>query len=150
MTETIIITADTIIDGSGQNVTISGNHVVRVLFVNSGITLNLNELTIADGSGLYSGGGIFNGGALTVNNCTFSDNSASVTGDGGGIYNDYSGTLTVSNSTFSGNRANNRSGGGIYNRGTLTVRNSTFSGNSAGAGGGGIGHFVYGSANREQ
>ncbi len=44
------IAADTTIDGSGQTVTISGNNAVRVFTVNSGVTLNLNELTVANGS----------------------------------------------------------------------------------------------------
>jgi len=90
LTAEITIAADTTIDGSGQTVTISGNHAVRVFTVNSGVTLNLNRLTVANGS--------------------------AATGGGGGIYN--SGTLTVSNSTFSGNSA--YSGGGIENGGTLT------------------------------
>ena len=50
LTATITIAADTTIDGSGQTVTISGNHAVRVFTVNSGVTLNLNALTVADGS----------------------------------------------------------------------------------------------------
>ena len=105
-----MIAADTTIDGSGQTVTISGNHAVRVFTVNSGVTLNLNALTVANGS--------------------------TATGDGGGIHN--SGTLTVSNSTFSGNGASSY-GGGIYNCGSaLNVSNSTFAGNSANYGGGGI------------
>ena len=52
LTATITIAADTTIDGSGQTVTISGNHAVRVFTVNSGVTLNLNRLTIADGSSI--------------------------------------------------------------------------------------------------
>src|SRR5512137_2082927 len=47
LTATITIAADTIVDGSGQRVTISGNHTVRVFTVNSGGTLNLNRLTVA-------------------------------------------------------------------------------------------------------
>ena len=43
--------------------------------MNSGVTLNLNELTVAYGHGSY-GGGIHNGGTLTVSNSTFSGNSA--------------------------------------------------------------------------
>jgi predicted outer membrane repeat protein len=171
LTATISITADTTIDGSGQNVTISGNHVVRVFTVNSGSALNLNRLTIADGSadrggGIYNGGtlnvndstfannhvwgdggGIHNGGALTVSNSFFSGNSASVyhaSGNGGGIYSD--GTLTVSNTIFSGNSAS--SGGGICAAGTLTVSNTIFSDNSASSGGGGIAYSSnYGAAN---
>jgi predicted outer membrane repeat protein len=133
----IPIAANTTIDGSGQTVTISGNNSVRVFRVSSGGTLNLNWLTVADGSA-DTGGGISNGsgGALTVSNSTFSGNSASTYG--GGIYNGGSGTVTVSNSTFSGNSAHS-DGGGICNYdGTLIVSNSTFSGNSANDHGGGI------------
>jgi CSLREA domain-containing protein len=122
------------IDGGG-NITISGGGSVRVMYVNSGANLTLQNLTIANGSaGLSNGGGIYNNaGTLTVTNATFSGNSA--TFYGGGIYN-YSGTLAVTDSTFSGNNANY--GGGIYNAGTLTVTNATFSGNSANNSGGGI------------
>ena len=132
LTATITIAADTTIDGSGQSVTISGNHAVRVFTVNAGVTLNLDRLTVAGGSAA-TGGGIYNSGTLTVSNSTFAGNSAGF--GGGGI--DNSGTLTVSNSTFSSNSAyydGTGRGGGIYNRngGTLTVNNSTFAGNSAG------------------
>ena len=105
--------------------------------MNAGATLNLDDLTIADGSapGESIGGGILNDGTLTVTNSTFSDNFAD---EGGGIFNQ-SGTLTVTNSTFSGNSAP-AYGGGICDHGrTLTViANSTFSKNSAGFDGGGI------------
>ncbi|MDF5727584.1 MAG: hypothetical protein PUP92_05975 [Rhizonema sp. PD38] len=81
---------------------------------------------------------------VTVNNSTFTGNSAS---DAGGISNN--GTITISNSTISGNRASgkntisvlasgnvNNNGGGIYNRGTLTLVSSTLTLNSATNGGG--------------
>ena len=38
LTAEITIAADTILDGSGQAVTISGNHAVRVFAVNEGVT----------------------------------------------------------------------------------------------------------------
>ena len=87
LTAEITIAADTTIDGSGQTVTISGNNAVRVFTVNSGITLNLNELTIAEGyvAGYAFGGGIYNYGTVIVSNSTFSGNSASARG--GGIRN---------------------------------------------------------------
>jgi hypothetical protein len=121
------------LDGSGQTVTISGGNLVRVFYVNSGVTVTLKNLTIADGwvSG-ESGGGIANQGNLTITNSMISGNTAN-TGDGGGIVNHGSGTLTVANSTFSGNTADN--GGGLINIGTATVTNSTFSGNTANGGG---------------
>jgi len=128
VTAEITIAAVTTIDGSGQTVTISGNHAVRVFTVNSGVTLNLNSLTVANGSTSGDGGGIYNLGTLTVSNSTFSGNSASF---GGGVSN--LGTVTVSNSTFSGNSAS-ETGGGIMNwdQNRVTVSNSTFSGNSGG------------------
>jgi hypothetical protein len=145
LTAEIVIAADTTIDGGGQNVTISGNNAVRVFTVNSGVAFNPNELTVANGSAGYGadGGGIWNGGTLTVSNCTFTDNSANM---GGGIYNIYGGTATVSNSTFIGNRATNdwtgSGGGGIYNFGALSVSNSTFADNYGGYDGGGGIHAV--------
>jgi CSLREA domain-containing protein len=119
-------------DGTGQTVTISGGNLVRVLWVNTSLTLN--NLTIANGFA-GNGGGIFNGGTLTITNSAFSGNHAD---NGGGIFNN-AGTLTITNSAFSGNSAGG-DGGGIASHGTLTITNSTFSGNSAG-GGGGIKHL---------
>jgi predicted outer membrane repeat protein len=129
LTAEIVITADTTIDGSGQDVTISGNNAVRVFYVNSGVTLMLNGLTVANGYADW-GGGINNRGTLVVNNSTFFGNSVAEphgNGGGGGVYNQ--GIATVANSTFSGNSAQDE-GGAINNKGgTLTVGNSTFSGN---------------------
>ena len=111
--------------GSGATltnlVTVSGGG--PIFTVNSGVAA-INSLIIANG-----GGAINNNGALTVNNITFSGNSAYL---GGGINNN--GTLTVANSAFSGN-GSTYAGGAIYNTGTTTVTNSTFSGNVSGHGG---------------
>ena len=79
------------------------------------------------------GGCIFNGGTLTVNNCTFTDNNA--TDNGGAIWND--GTLSVNNSKFSMNKAG-VDGGAIYNSGTFTAGNCTFMNNFAYYNGGAI------------
>ena len=130
LTAEITIAADTTIDGSGQAVTISGNNAVRVFTVNSGVTVNLNRLTVADGCcrRLRQRRRHLNRGTLTVSNSTFSGNSAAY--GGGGIDND-GGTLTVSNSTFSGNSAPTawrRHHQHYY--GMLTVSNSTFIDNS--------------------
>ncbi len=143
LTATIVISADTTIDGSGQVVTISGNNAVRVFTVEPGVTLNLIQLTIANGRAVgKTGGGVYNsaGGTLTVSNCTFAGNAATYLppfgGSGGGI--DNRGTLVVSNSAFSGNNAEAGSGGGIFNLGALTVSNSSFSSNRARDEGGAI------------
>ncbi len=125
------------IDGTGQSIAIDGSvGPYQILYVSSGATLTLNDLTIQNGSS-GSGGGVDNEGTLTVTNSTFATNNASA-GLGGGIYNN--GTLSVSNSTFYGNGASNSGyggGGGIFNNtaATMTVTNSSFSGNNADNGG---------------
>jgi len=126
------------IDGGGY-ITISGDSNgdrvgdVRVMVVDSGANLTLQNLTIASGSAPSSlGGGIWNSGALHVSQCTFSNNSA---GWGGAIYN--ASTLSLSSSTFSGNNTTDY-GGAIRNDGTLTVGGSTFSSNTAATSGGAI------------
>jgi hypothetical protein len=129
LSNTITIAADTTIDGSGQTVIMSGNHVVRVFRVDPGWTLNLHGLDIVDGTASLGGAIYVNTGAVNVSDCAFSGHS------GGAIVND-SGTLIVSQSAFSAN-----DGRGISNNGSearLTVSDSLFSGNS----GGGI--FNYG------
>jgi hypothetical protein len=98
----------------------------------------------ATAQNLGSGGGIVNGGTLTVTNSTFSGNSARYVG--GSIASN--GSLTVVSSTFSGNAANLANGdvgfggGAIYSfSGTLNVTDSSFVRNqaqSAGANGGAI------------
>jgi CSLREA domain-containing protein len=121
------------IDGGG-NITLSGNNSVRVMIVDFGANLTLQNLTIANGSADY-GGGIFNFGTLNVTDATFSGNSAEA---GGGIYNYPGGTLEVTDSTFSDNNSTSADGGGIWNNASLTVTGSMFSNNNSVAGGGGI------------
>jgi len=104
-------------------------------------TFSGNVTSGSDPTGLYSGGGVYNGdGTATVVDSTFTGNT--VRGDGAGIMVQ-GGSLHVSNSTFAGNSAAH-AGGGImfYNySGTATVINSTVANNSA-AYGGGIESFV--------
>ncbi|MEO8392801.1 MAG: S8 family serine peptidase, partial [Chloroflexota bacterium] len=125
------ITSPLTIEGTGANlVTISGANSYQVFKINSGTSLTLNKVTVANGKLLSgdqytSGGGFLNNGTLTINDSTLSANHANY---GGAV--DNLGTLTITNSTFSGNSADQH-GGGILNAGGLTITNSTFSGNSA-------------------
>jgi hypothetical protein len=116
----------TIIDGGGIGTVVS--------ISNASAHVALSMVTIRNGSG----GGIINGGTLTISNSTISGNAAFF---GGGIFN--SGTLTISNSTLSGNTAHY--GGGIRNQGKLTINNSTLAQNSAGPiqGHGGFGGGIF-------
>jgi hypothetical protein len=120
-----------------EAVTISGNNTVGVFLVDPGVTATLSGLVIANGQASAMGGGIDNGGTLTVFNCTVENNTAQF---GGGIYNN--GALTVTSNTYiQNNVAKAGLGGGIYNDGaTVTVGvlgNPTFIiDNSANRGGG--------------
>jgi CSLREA domain-containing protein len=139
--------ADTLtLDGSGRSVTVSGNHAVRVFYIQSGAVVTMSQLSIINGTTNTYGGGIFNDhGMVAVSHSTVSGNSAA---NGGGGIDNYGGTLAISDSTVSGNATLGGVGGGINNsQGALTVSNSTFSSNSAGNGGigGGI-HNTSGTA----
>lgn len=120
-------TQNTTLDGGGL-LTVSGGNLSRVFTVNTGVTVSLVNLTIANGSAANSGGGIANHGTLTVTNCTITGNTAApASGWGGGIYVS-SGVATVVNSTISGNSAPTSSGfgGGIYvYLGAVALVNST-------------------------
>jgi len=110
------------IDGSGQSVTVNGNSLL-VLAVAAGASLTLQHLTVTNGHNLgQKGGALHNGGMLSVNGMTFTNNSAN---QGGAIYS--IGSLTITDSSFAGNSGTLGEGGAIYSSGDLSVRNSSFS-----------------------
>jgi hypothetical protein len=133
-----------ILDGEGD-LTVDGGDAHRVFSVAAGVTVELRNLTVTEGStdhlsslSIGPGGGISNFGTLILTNCTVSNSRTGdyFEGDGGGIFND--GTLTVRNSTISRNCACPvyGRGGGIRNVGTLTLESSTVSENFGTIGGG--------------
>jgi hypothetical protein len=133
---TLTVNTNITIDGTGHVIVVDGGGTVTVFTVTAGTAVQpvtLDALTVQHGNTGNDGGGIDNGGTLSVTNGTFSGNSAF---EGGGIYN--TGTLSVTNSTFSGNSTGGGGGGIFNNGGTLTVTNSTLSANSASLNGGGI------------
>ena len=90
-------------------ITVDGNGESGVFYISAWDSpVQLVNLTITGGDSDY-GGGILNGGVLTLANCAIVGNTAAY--EGGGI-NNY-GNLTLTNCTISGNSAN-YSGGGIY------------------------------------
>jgi hypothetical protein len=138
LSNTLTINTNLTIDASALpgGLQINGNGSVQIFNVANNITVLLNSLIINNGSGNF-GGGIVNGGTLTLTNCTLSGNYA--TYDGGGIYND--GPLTLNQCNLSGNGAA-EGGGGIYSyRGTMTLNQCTLSGNGAAEWGGGINSY---------
>jgi hypothetical protein len=155
------------IEGPGASrLTVSGNHAGRVFDIQTGATVTIAGLTIANGLVVSdAGGGIRNepGATLFLTSDTLADNTAY--GIGGGLWNQIGGTVTISNSLFVGNKAlgsltfiypdegftgdGTAEGGGIDSDGTSVVRNSIFtdnlvqgvtglSGTGGGAHGGGL------------
>lgn len=146
----LAITDDVTITGQGASATvISGGETSRILNINTGVTVALQNLTVADGNAVdesggamlnagnltleavlvrnsqatFSGGGIANTGNLTLNNSTVTTNTV-VLDHGGGIHSD-GGTVTLTRSTLSDNRVP-KNGGGLYlATGVLTSTGST-------------------------
>ncbi|MEG3894700.1 MULTISPECIES: choice-of-anchor Q domain-containing protein [unclassified Microcoleus] len=141
------ITDSVSINGPGaSNLTVSGNNAVRVLDISGTVTVNIDSLTIANGSVASTKGGgirVGTGSTLNLTNSTVSGNTVTVPSfaiGGGGIYSQ--GTVAISNSTISGNSADYGAGIAIGSGGLLTVTNSTISGNfnasTLGSQGGGV------------
>ncbi len=124
--------ASTIIDGQGN----VGQGLDRVFHTLGAISVTLSGVTIRKGNpgaGVFGGGILNQGGALTLINSTIRDNTGP--GGGGGISN--GGILTLRNSTVSGNTTDDH-GGGIANFGTLTLVNSLIISNTTNNSGGGL------------
>ena len=161
----IDITTSLTISGPGASaLAVSGDLATRVFEVEPGASVAISGLSIEDGAipgGINSvGGGIRNGGTLTVNHCVFADDTANQSG--GAIYNDFDASLTITDSSLVDNRSDR--GGAIDSEGTsltitassvldnaaddgagistdgstLTVTDSTVAGNAASGYGGGI------------
>lgn len=127
LTSTLSIASDTLLDGSGHQVTISGGGLVPVLSIGQNVTLTLRNLTIANGLAVGSGGGVYNGGGtLNAEQCTFSGN---------GAYQPAAGQ------NADGSAA---SGGAIYNGGAITLDRCAVVENWAVGGGGGAGRSASG------
>ncbi|MTK63761.1 MAG: hypothetical protein F8N15_04375 [Methanobacterium sp.] len=91
--------------------------------------MTVNNCSFINNSAYY-GGAIDNShGTLTVTNCTFTKNKGT---SGGALCNMY-GSMVVDNCTFTNN--NGVSGGAIYNLGDLSVKHSTLLKNTATNGG---------------
>ena len=163
----LTITKNLTISGEGKtNTTIDATGSSLIFWIKPGTIVTIKNLNITNGTSTSTdfsrnGGGIYNEGTLTIDNCIFYNNhakdasdaggaagdDASAAGNGGAIYN--KGTLTITNSEFSSNYAGQGgdasathnsstggSGGAIYNAGTiLNVQACTFRNNYAGRGG---------------
>jgi Ca2+-binding RTX toxin-like protein len=134
LTSELSIDKDLTIRGSGVNaLAISGDGTTRVINVGGGVSLALYDLTVTQGGGVSSGGGIANNGSLTLVRVAVTDNAS--TSNGAGVWNNGS-SVTISDSTIDGNTATSdyrADGGGFYSQSTATINisNTTISNNSA-------------------
>jgi hypothetical protein len=122
-----LISADTVIDGTGQTMTISGNNLVRVFEVNPGVQLTIKNLTIANGRSVGANGSDgANGGPSAL---TFpTDGGTGGQGYGGAIYNN-GGTIVVWACTFSGHTVIGGNGGKGGNGGASVSQKGAKGGN---------------------
>ncbi|HPH96934.1 MAG TPA: choice-of-anchor Q domain-containing protein [Anaerolineaceae bacterium] len=143
------------ITGSGGRLTLNGNTQftlsgdsdgnntpdVRLLIVESGADLTLQNLTLSRGkahenySGLLIGGAVVSQGTLAATNVTFERNSADY---GGAVYTD--GSATLNNCWFMYNQAV-VSGGAVDNAGTAVINASSFFSSAAIEAGGALLNF---------
>ncbi len=120
--------------------TVSGNNVTRMFYVNYGVTASITGMTLINGNSVGAassgdGGAIDNNGTLTLSRCTLSGNTC--TAGGGAILNVFS-SLFLNQCTLAGNTAN-AAGGAIYNfSGHITLTHCTASANSSNTDAGGI------------
>lgn len=153
LTSTLDVTNDLTLNGTGHYVTISGNNAVRLFRVSPGVQLKLSNLALANGihrgtngvpgnpfqpnsqstpgESAYGGAIYNNGGHVTLEACSFYNNSVI-----GGLGVNSAGSLpaTPGGAGF---------GGAIYNlNGSLAVTFCTFTQNQAAAGMGGFA-FTY-------
>lgn len=106
--------------------------------IRNGGSLSLNAVLVMGNKAVAvggNGGGIFNAGVLTLNDSLIYNNTAL---GGGGLTNNNGATLYLNNSTVSGNSATSSSGGGLAAFGTYIISSSTIAFNNALDQGGGI------------
>ena len=137
--DTIYISvADSVIDGKGATIDMTGSNI-RAFYVSaSGVTIK--NLTIINANYINAnhdghGGAIYFSSSATsgtVSNCNFADNKATGTNSwGGAIY--FSDLGTVTNCNFTRNSASNN-GGAVYFSSDGEVTNCSFTNNNNGEG----------------
>ncbi len=136
ITQTILISQDTTLNGNFFGVTLDGRSQRQIISIANGTTLTINALTLANGKAAPNGGAIASAGNLNLNDCQFTGNQAAASG--GAVHQSGGGTVAIRNSTFGGNSVlptvgqPAHAGGALaVNAGSLTVTASRFTGNQA-------------------
>ena len=128
----LIVSDDLTLSGLGAGKTvIGGTGASRLLQVQNGAVVKLEDLTLQGGKTDQQGGGLYiANGDVTLQRVQLSANDAQA--GGGAIWN--SGTLTLIDSAVTGNNSE-YGAGGIANTANLVLHNVTISGNSGQIGG---------------
>ena len=129
------------ISGQGAGITvIDANHIDRAFAVQSGASLSISGVTIANGSQNHAtpsdlstapgyGGAFYNDGVLSVNNCVLTDNSAYSAG--GVVFADTGASATsITNSTVTGSSSDGYGGVLYVDSGAITLSADSITGNS--------------------
>ena len=127
----------------GGTIAVDGNGATRIFNISDGSSSTAQNVTITgltlqhgnvNGGGVNGdGGAVYSEENLTLNNDTFTANSAM---QGGALFNN-NGTMTLNGNLVSGNTATGF-GGGIDNVGTLIMFGNTITGNASASNGGGL------------
>jgi hypothetical protein len=126
-------------DPETYNTTIDGESVRRVVWMDSGLDVTIDGLTITNGAGVSEGAGIYcYGSDLTVSDTVVFSNSVYVSGSnsyGGGVYFE-DGTFAMDSCVLRQNAAvwaASSLGGGLYATGDIdvTIEDSLFDANNA-------------------
>jgi hypothetical protein len=109
--------------------------VARILRVDAGGRLDLEDVFVLNGVGPGAGGGgILNNGTLVLRSDTLSGNTGP---NGGALANGAAANALISRTVIGANSTAG-TGGGIINLGSLTLSESRLSGNTSGVDGGGV------------
>jgi hypothetical protein len=139
------IAANTVLDGTGQQITLSGGGANQLFVVKVGKTFTVRNLTFRDARATSDwsverlGGSVIQGewtANINIYNSTFLNNVYTGQGNGsfdeGGAVYIHTGTLEIDNSVFIGNSAQKAAGGAVHVLlSNARITNSTFKNNSS-------------------
>lgn len=134
----IQITNTVVIDGTGQNITLSPDDDTRIFEVATNGFLTLINVDLSGGrDGTHGGGAIFNRGIVVLRSCRVTDNRA--TGVSGADGNDSSNGGVNGGDGRDGVHGRRIAGGAIFNLGRFTATECGFDDNQVVGGDGGSG-----------
>ncbi len=109
---------------------LSGGFTVRILDINSGVSLKLKYLNLTRGAGVNEGSAILNAGTVRLDSCKLFGNQSYTSG--GAIFNDYNGVVHLNYCEFNNNKSMRFDPGTFAGGGALTSRGDSVIINNSG------------------